>query len=947
MPRNVVVLSSDSDDDDNAPIVAAASGNKKGKNKPSRPVVISSDDEDGDEIDCVAIAAAEAEGSAQLAASLGALSVSSGTKEEEKEGEAPLPPPPITPLPPVAFGEILLDGAIASQLYPHQREGVAWMSSLASGVIPPPSSSASSSSSSSASPPPPPPPRRFHGGILADEMGLGKTRQVAAFLRGAVDSGVVRRALVVAPKSLLRVWAEELRVVGVAAREFGSGSPAERSAALAAVGPPRGSGVLLTTYGMLLHNGDELRGGGSGGKGKKKQQQEEAAAATAAAGDSSNACWDAVVFDEGHCLKNPSTKISELARSLDSRVKILLSGTPVQNNLDELFSLVDLVAPGLLAADARRFKSEFSSRIVAGSSRSASEAERAAAAGAARALRERMAPCFLRREKAAVLGVSSSSSSSASSAAAAGAVAPASSSPSSSSATPAALGRKTDLIVWLRLTPTQRDIYRAFLKSDAVAAALNKTRSPLAAVTVLKKICDHPGLLTARAAAAAAGRKVVDGDGESEEGEEEEEEEFDSDDDFIDDGDDDDGEYKPKPKRTPSPSVKGKGKKGSSSSSSNIEGGDEAAETPPPAPPLDPAALALEEQLLQLIAERGASASCKTQFAPKLVSRLVAEGHRVLVFSQSRVMLDIVGAALERMTAAAAEEEEKKSGDDKGSSSPADATDAKPPPFLRIDGTVASAAARQAIVARFQQAEPGVSPPVLLLTTGVGALGLTLTAATRVVLVEPGWNPSADSQAVDRAYRIGQGRDVVVYRLVCAATVEEKVLRKQIFKQSLAKAGTKSGIPFRYFSQQELGDLFSLDERALDAPPATAAAMLAALMQAGAPRDDEADAVVAREAAALAEVDRDAGQSSSSASSSSSSPVSAPAPLFAGVSDHGRLYSVAGAGRVGEHRPPSPERERRTNGGSSSTASWPPGATPRPPTGRGRRGSCRSPRRSR
>ena len=85
------------------------------------------------------------------------------------------------------------------------------------------------------------------------------------------------------------------------------------------------------------------------------------------------------------------------------------------------------------------------------------------------------------------------------------------------------------------------------------------------------------------------------------------------------------------------------------------------------------------------------------------------------------------------------------------------------------------------------------------------------------------------------------------------------MLRKQIFKQSLAKSATKAGISFRYFNQQELGDLFSLgDDAELDASPATAAAMLAALEQGGggggAPRDEEADAVVAREAAALASI---------------------------------------------------------------------------------------------
>lgn len=67
----------------------------------------------------------------------------------------------------------------------------------------------------------------------------------------------------------------------------------------------------------------------------------------------------------------------------------------------------------------------------------------------------------------------------------------------------------------------------------------------------------------------------------------------------------------------------------------------------------------------------------------------------------------------------------------------------------------------QARVSRFQSS---TEHPVFLLTSQVGGLGLTLTAADRVIIVDPAWNPSVDNQSVDRAYRIGQTRDVVVYR---------------------------------------------------------------------------------------------------------------------------------------------------------------------------------------
>ncbi len=105
----------------------------------------------------------------------------------------------------------------------------------------------------------------------------------------------------------------------------------------------------------------------------------------------------------------------------------------------------------------------------------------------------------------------------------------------------------------------------------------------------------------------------------------------------------------------------------------------------------------------------------------------------------------------------------------------------------------------QALVQEFQTRD---NIPIFLLTTQVGGLGLTLTAADRVIIVDPAWNPSVDNQSVDRAYRIGQQKDVVVYRLITCGTVEEKIYKKQVFKGGLSRSGTEEGVAFRYFSQQ-------------------------------------------------------------------------------------------------------------------------------------------------
>ena len=89
------------------------------------------------------------------------------------------------------------------------------------------------------------------------------------------------------------------------------------------------------------------------------------------------------------------------------------------------------------------------------------------------------------------------------------------------------------------------------------------------------------------------------------------------------------------------------------------------------------------------------------------------------------------------------------------------------------------------MVERFQ-AEDG--PPVLLISLGAGGIGLNLTAADHVFLLDPWWNPAVEDQAADRAHRIGQERPVMIYRLVAEDTVEERILALQQRKRELAAA---------------------------------------------------------------------------------------------------------------------------------------------------------------
>lgn len=175
------------------------------------------------------------------------------------------------------------------------------------------------------------------------------------------------------------------------------------------------------------------------------------------------------------------------------------------------------------------------------------------------------------------------------------------------------------------------------------------------------------------------------------------------------------------------------------------------------------------------------ASSGKLQVLAPLCDDLMREGHRTLVFSQSKRMLNVVGVVLRARGVA----------------------------FERLDGDTASSLERQATIQRFSDS-PNI--PFFLITTGVGSEGITVTAADRVIILDPSWNPARDSQAVDRTYRIGQTRPVMVHRFVTAATIEEKMYRKQIFKGGLVRTVMRRSTQQRYFTTRELREMFVLGD---------------------------------------------------------------------------------------------------------------------------------------
>ena len=169
--------------------------------------------------------------------------------------------------------------------------------------------------------------------------------------------------------------------------------------------------------------------------------------------------------------------------------------------------------------------------------------------------------------------------------------------------------------------------------------------------------------------------------------------------------------------------------------------------------------------------------SAKLDALAEMLPTMIEDGRRILIFSQFTSFLDRIEEVVLK---------------------PAQMT------WLRLDGQTSN---RQELVDRFQAHEA----PLFLLSLKAGGTGLTLTAADTVILADPWWNPAVEAQAADRAHRIGQTQPVLIYRLVCAGTIEEKVLALQARKRALADALYDE-------TGQSLGSLTAEDLAALLAP---------------------------------------------------------------------------------------------------------------------------------
>ena len=137
----------------------------------------------------------------------------------------------------------------------------------------------------------------------------------------------------------------------------------------------------------------------------------------------------------------------------------------------------------------------------------------------------------------------------------------------------------------------------------------------------------------------------------------------------------------------------------------------------------------------------------------ELLPEMLAEGRKVLLFSQFTSMLALIEQELEKRGI----------------------------PWVKLTGQSQN---REQIIDRFTSGDV----PLFLISLKAGGVGLNLTQADTVIHYDPWWNPAAETQATDRAHRIGQTQPVMVYKLVAQGTIEERILDLQERKAALAES---------------------------------------------------------------------------------------------------------------------------------------------------------------
>ncbi|KAF2633730.1 hypothetical protein BU25DRAFT_11938 [Macroventuria anomochaeta] len=337
----------------------------------------------------------------------------------------------------VLDGGFRIPGDIYPALFPYQKTGVQWLWELFQQNV---------------------------GGIIGDEMGLGKTIQAISFVAGLhYSKRLTKPVIVVCPATVMKQWVSE----------FHRWWPALRVSIL----HTSGSGMLNTQREDRYEREMELRSYGDydttlTGAGKaankiiKKAKRDGHVLVTTYSGLQTYSEfltateWECAILDEGHKIRNPNTAITIHCKELRTPNRIILSGTPMQNNLSELWSLFDFVFPMRLGT-LINFRNQFEFPIKRGGYANASNLEFETAIQCAETLKDAISPYLLQRFKVDVA---------------------------------TDLPQKKEQVLFCKLTRQQRQAYEGFLQSEDMKSIASGKRQMLYGVDYLRKICNHPDL---------------------------------------------------------------------------------------------------------------------------------------------------------------------------------------------------------------------------------------------------------------------------------------------------------------------------------------------------------------------------------------------------------------------------------------------------------------------
>nr|XP_020454385.1 transcriptional regulator ATRX-like isoform X2 [Monopterus albus] len=590
------------------------------------------------------------------------------------------------------------------------------------------------------------------GCILAHCMGLGKTLQVVTFLHTVLLSTNLKfkTALVVCPLNTILNWVSEFKKW-----QNNMGEDKVKVTELASVRhhPERleamrrwqtGGGVLIMGYEMyrILSLGQKIN---------DEEGKKELKSILVDPGP------DFVICDEGHILRNDASKISKAMNAIKTRRRVVLTGTPLQNNLVEYHCMVSFIKKNLLGS-LKEFRNRFINPIENGQCADSTQKDVRLMKKRAHVLHAMLAGCVQRRDYSELTQF---------------------------------LPPKHEYVLAVRVSSLQYKLYRYYLDNvTGVHSMANKAKARGASLfkdfQVLSRIWTHPWCLQLNYIS-----KENKGHFEKD-------------------------QNKAAPLTNEETTVAeseqngNEGQEGHNPDNSAAVMDDVSKSSPAVE---EKAAISSRPQSLDehwyksLVSERDAKIlhhSGKMVLLFEILKMAENLEDKVLVFSQSLISLDLIEDFLEASHNA------------RDPSSHKEGSWIKNIDYYRLDGST-TAVIRKKWADKFNN-PANVRGRLFLISTRAGSLGINLVAANRVIIFDASWNPSYDIQSIYRVYRFGQLKQVFVYRFLTQGSMEEKIYDRQVTKQSLSYRVVDQQQIERHFTSIELNELYTFEPDLLDDP---------------------------------------------------------------------------------------------------------------------------------